>query len=383
MASRPRLAILGASARAAAQSAIRAGFDVVAADLFTDLDLAAMCPATRVDRYPEGFAEWLSRANADAWIYTGGLENYPELIDQLAGMLPLWGNDGAAVRRVRDLATLHTALLHAGIPFPATRAEPTGLPLDGSWICKAGGSGGSGVWLLDSRAAADRATRQGAVYQKKLTASVGFPASAVFVLNDTPGDGLIGVTRQLVGPDFGAAPFQYAGSAGPIDLPPPVVPVLRELSRLLAGQFGLRGVVGVDLWVGADQLWVLEVNPRYTASVELHELTSGVAALSLHAAAFAKWRPAGPVPCPPSTRTSAKKQIVYARHRLTVPPDVNPGVGASMATAAEIWLADIPRAGETIEPAHPVVTVLGRLESADGERRFSNAVAAVEKRLYT
>ena len=43
------LLILGASARAAAFSALRAGFAPVGADLFADRDLAAVCPCSRVD----------------------------------------------------------------------------------------------------------------------------------------------------------------------------------------------------------------------------------------------------------------------------------------------------------------------------------------------
>ena len=34
-------------------------------------------------------------------MYTGGLENQPALIDQIAALRPLWGNAGAALHRVQ------------------------------------------------------------------------------------------------------------------------------------------------------------------------------------------------------------------------------------------------------------------------------------------
>ncbi|MBW3539720.1 MAG: hypothetical protein KY476_05570, partial [Planctomycetes bacterium] len=48
------LLIAGASARAAAQSAVRSGWSVTALDLFADRDLAATCEAVRVESYPWG-----------------------------------------------------------------------------------------------------------------------------------------------------------------------------------------------------------------------------------------------------------------------------------------------------------------------------------------
>ena len=57
------LAILGASARAAAQSAIRAGLSPWCADLFADRDLCAMASVARCERhdYPHGLLDLMER----------------------------------------------------------------------------------------------------------------------------------------------------------------------------------------------------------------------------------------------------------------------------------------------------------------------------------
>ena len=48
------LILVGASVRAAAHSAVRAGFQPVAIDLFGDLDLPPGCPWTAMGKYPQG-----------------------------------------------------------------------------------------------------------------------------------------------------------------------------------------------------------------------------------------------------------------------------------------------------------------------------------------
>ena len=66
-----KLLIIGASARAAAMSAIRSGFEPWAADRFGDLDLRACAPTVQVDDYPAGLEQALSAAPAGPWLYTG------------------------------------------------------------------------------------------------------------------------------------------------------------------------------------------------------------------------------------------------------------------------------------------------------------------------
>ena len=95
------ITIVGASARAAAQSALRAGLRPFAGDLFADADLAGACPTVQVPQYPDGLEGLLASAPAGGWMYTGALENHPDLVDRLAEMRPLWGNRGDVLRRVR------------------------------------------------------------------------------------------------------------------------------------------------------------------------------------------------------------------------------------------------------------------------------------------
>jgi len=91
-----KLLILGASARAAAQSALRAGCRRVwAADLFADADLRACAEVVQVRDYPHGLEAAISQAPDGPWMYTGALENHPRLVDRLARLHPLLGCPGS------------------------------------------------------------------------------------------------------------------------------------------------------------------------------------------------------------------------------------------------------------------------------------------------
>src|SRR5437867_1794578 len=106
------LLILGASVRAVAFSALRAGLRPWCVDVFADLDLRARCPAVAVaaSRYPNGLVTQAREAPPGPWMYTGGLENRPRLIRRMCRERGLWGNDDVALAKVRDPFAMQYAL---------------------------------------------------------------------------------------------------------------------------------------------------------------------------------------------------------------------------------------------------------------------------------
>src|ERR1700687_4838692 len=97
------LILFGASTRAAAFSALRAGLRPWCADLFADRDLRMRCAVlTPPGKYTDAFLDALRPAPPGPWMYTGGLENHPRLVREMSGLRDLWGNDAAVLARVRD-----------------------------------------------------------------------------------------------------------------------------------------------------------------------------------------------------------------------------------------------------------------------------------------
>ena len=287
--------IMGASARAAAFSARRAGLRPLAVDMFADADLQRCCPSIRVQRYPQGLRSavdtLLRTADVAAphasvpWMYTGALENWPTLIESLSAERPLLGNHAKVLRRVRDPRQLAEELAAGGFRFPESVVDEAQFPrrsapsVDGQWLVKprrSSGGGGIAVWNGQWPAGDEFRSH----YLQRRIEGVACGAFYVAAGDDCR---LLGVTRQLIGTAWaGADGFGYAGSVGPLVLKDDVRRTFVALGRHLSTQFGLRGLFGIDAIVCDDQVWMLEVNPRYTASVEILERAADVSALTYH-----------------------------------------------------------------------------------------------------
>jgi predicted ATP-grasp superfamily ATP-dependent carboligase len=344
--------IVGASARAAAQSAMRAGFAPAAADMFADSDLRALCPAVRIADYPRGLRSAASKLPKSAWIYTGGVENHPRLVDALACDRPLLGNPGHVLRRVRNPWRVRDALKGAGLPF-AEVLPPGDSPTTGRWLEKPlHASGGRGIAHFEQNSQRPPAGR----YLQELIA--GESQSAIFI--GARGKAmLLGTTRQLIGADWLAAgPFAYCGSIGPLALNDSQTGSWTRIGERLAEEFQLSGLFGVDAVVAGERITPVEVNPRYTASVEIIERGAGIAALRRHADAC-RGKALGVAATPNGV---FGKAIVFARRTGVADQRMHDRLRRD---ACPEWpsVADVPAAGERIEAGWPLVTVFAEGDS--------------------
>jgi predicted ATP-grasp superfamily ATP-dependent carboligase len=358
------LLLAGASVRAAAFSALRAGLRPWCVDLFADADLEARCPvvALPAERYPHGLVEVFAKAPPGSWLYTGALENRPRLVQQLSRGRPLWGNDAAVLKKVRAPLAVATVLQERGIACPALRLRPPGAAA-GRWLVKPlAGAGGRGIaiWTADGR----RASPRSRVYWQE---SIEGTACAAVYVGDGSRAQLVGVTQQLVGEGWlHAAPFHYCGSIGPLGLAPALVEAFHRLGTALAEGLQLRGLFGVDCVLRDGVPLPVEVNPRYTASVEILEYGAKVPALALHCRVFDQDAPA---PTLSAGRPDiVGKAILFARQPLTFPAD-GPWT-VTLRRPGGPWelpaFADLPHPGQRIEAGRPVLTFFARaLSMAD------------------
>jgi predicted ATP-grasp superfamily ATP-dependent carboligase len=358
------LLVIGASARAAAFSALRAALRPECADLFADADLQARCPARPVAAkgYPRSFLALPALREAGPWIYTGALENRPNLIDELARRRrPLWGNPAGVLQRVRSPFAVREALRQSGLPCPAVWTGTMPPPASGRWLLKPlYGAGGSGIRPWTGRAPLPRWP----FYWQQLID--GEPCAAVYV-GDCQAARLLGVTKQLVGePWLNAAPFHYCGSVGPLELEPPLQELFTRTGAVLAKDFGLRGLFGVDCVVRDGVPYPVEVNPRYTASVEVIEYATGLCALALHRAAFEASGGRKPPEFDGHTRGAftprspvVGKAVLFARTEIRFPAE-GPWTNASAGARQMPKFADIPHAGDVIGAGKPILTLFQR-----------------------
>jgi predicted ATP-grasp superfamily ATP-dependent carboligase len=389
---RPSIAIVGASTRSAAASAVRAGFQPLAADLFADADLRRIATATRISPYPDGFLDWLRAVEPPAWMYTGALENHPELVDEMAWIAPLWGNPGDVLGRVRSPWELADVLGNAGLLFPETRRSCDGLPRDGSWLAKTyQGASGSGVRTLsteygvqsmgDASVASAEHPTSAICFQRRIA---GAACAAVYVASEG-GAQLLGVTRQLIGEDWlGAHGFQYAGAIGPWPVNDAARATIEQIGHVLAEQFELIGLFGVDFVLEGGNVWTVEVNPRYTASVEVVERFSGVSALALHGKACGGESRDGELGAGEMAKLTHGKATLFAKREIMISNHfADRALGEAMATP---WptLADVPVAGALVEAGRPVLTIFADgADVEEAERQLRRRVEMIEQEIYS
>ena len=153
------------------------------------------------------------------------------------------------------------------------------------------------------------------------------------------------MTEQLIGVDWlNALPFRYAGNIGPAEISDAVRDNLHRIGSAIGHGCGLLGLFGVDFILADGRPWLVEVNPRYTASIEVFELATGRPFLSEHAAAFDGSIVVSPGAVLPGRMVG--KGILYASHDLVV-PNLD-------ALDKSIRIADVPHAGEVIQKGWPV-----------------------------
>jgi predicted ATP-grasp superfamily ATP-dependent carboligase len=350
--------ILGASTRAAAFSAIRCGLRPRCADYFADRDLAALCPVARInpDDAARQFAAFAETLPPSAWFYTGGFENHPEWVDRIAHRHRLWGVNADLLRAVRDPIRVAEVLDQAGLPCPAVRLDSRDLPRDRSWLVKPLNSGGGrGIELLTDQ-------NGGGLPSPYFQQRIDGPSFSALFVGDRLVAHCVGVTRQWIG--IAGSPFLYRGSIGPWPIDATLASRLRLLGDRLASAFGLVGWFGVDYVLHNGHPWPVEINPRYTASLEIHELASGRSLLAMHRRACEGNSDPGARPAetdPPTPRMIAKLTL-YAQQRLIAPEIVADDNEPDDPFAVKS-IADVPWPGTCFECGDPVMTILA--EGAD------------------
>jgi predicted ATP-grasp superfamily ATP-dependent carboligase len=382
---RPPLLIVGASARAAAFAALRAGFEPVCLDRYGDADLAAVARVQRVDPYPDGIIAALADWPVIPAMYVGAIENEGAVIDALAARGPLLGNPRNVVEEVRRPERLVEAFRELRLPCLDVCHSDQPPPRDGNWLIKPRRSaGGRRIAVWD---AATPVPTEPHYFQQR---ALGDSYSAVFVAPPDRSDvRFVGLTRQMVGhPLLNAAPFGWCGSAGPETLPVGIEHLVRRIGNYLSWKFNLCGLFGCDFVVDGDGMPRLtEVNPRYPASTEVLEHALHVALLRDHAAAFGGELPAARPPVTPAVDALGK--FVLFSDRDFVAPAPADWLQPAEWLHAGLWnqtplLADVPQAGTPIAAGQPICTVctVGKT-TAECLARFPDAVNSVKSRLFS
>jgi predicted ATP-grasp superfamily ATP-dependent carboligase len=359
-----RVLIVGFSTRALAESASRAGYHCLSVDAFGDLDQKSRVTNVGLVRdlgvsyTPGRVVAVAGKIEADEVAYVGSFENHPGEVESLAAGRLLLGNGPETLRLVRDTVALARVVMKAGGKVPETVRYGQAVPIrDGVlWLRKpALGGGGAGV-----REWRGKPLRPGEILQERVE---GLLMSVAFA-SDGKRAAILGFAEGLAGdPAFGAPPFRYAGSLYPCPVDEAIHGQIEAIVREIVAAFHLCGVNGVDFIVRCGDVFVLEVNPRYSASMELLERRDGRSVFEIHRMSS---RGQLPPPLAESGRDVFGKAVLWARRKMTVRDT------SDLLTRDDV--RDIPFPGEEIPKGHPICTVFasgpnrdvcyGRLQAA-------------------
>ena len=358
-----KILIAGLSTRAIVESAVHSGYQVDALDAFGDLDLQALvkCYSLKRDFHRSFSAAALFAASRqlafDVVAYTSNLENHPEVIRRFARYHQVLGNPAEVLARVRHWPTLFAALEQAGFRVPETiydgaprrgdsrRADPTRV-----WLRKPISSGGGhDITFWRDGVSPGR----GFMLQEYVP---GLACSASFVANGRE-CAVVGLTEQFVGqPEFGAHGFRYCGNLLPLNAARdmafgrPILDQVQQIATLVTREFKLVGVNGMDFVLTGNQVCLIEVNPRYSASMELIERAYSLSIFDLHVRAVLQ----GELPkFDLATRLADGpfhgKAILYAGRDAVAP---------NTQSWLERGIRDVPAPGESLTQGGPICTVL-------------------------
>ncbi|HSI28942.1 MAG TPA: ATP-grasp domain-containing protein [Methylophilus sp.] len=335
------MAIVSQSARIYAEMARREGFEVLAVDAFADTDTVQAAhevwqlPAL-AGQLTTGQAQTLLK-KLDTWqpealMIGSGFEANIDCYESLYQRYALAGNTPSVVEQVKNPFWLSNFCKVHGVMTPALQSH---APQQGHWLYKvAGQSGGAHIHEWDTSATISLVA-QG--YWQAL--QTGLAVGALFVANQQSVT-LIGVhaLRQRPGN------YTYAGATRLHDIK--LTEAIQATLEALVRDSGLVGINSMDAIWQDGQLYVLEINPRLSASMRLY------AELPLIQAHLTSCQGAVTPQLQPTTM-HASHCIVYARQAIETKRLDFPA-----------WLEDRPDGG-TVTAGQPLCSLYAHGVSTD------------------
>jgi predicted ATP-grasp superfamily ATP-dependent carboligase len=285
--------LIGASCRAAAQSCKRAQCETIYAwDDFADADLVHIALAKALSDLQSDLQSDLvqsERLERMPLVLCGGIENKPELLRLCIEHGMLCGLSPQALQEIRSVQRWQDWAHQSGIGWPSTLQPPISeaqVSWQSPWVLKPKlGAGGVHVRYIETIAQwLDCVSSIQDTNQWYLQRFIPGVTIGVTYCSDSEKTCLVGVAQALRAEHLDApSAFIYAGNIAPFRANSGLEMLLLKFGELVAKQTSLVG-----LWQADFQLdpmghpWLLEINPRWSASMELHEIGQGVSWMLEH-----------------------------------------------------------------------------------------------------
>lgn len=339
-----KLIVAAISARGFAQVAKSCEYQVITLDAFADADTRNVVEQSFKVHFGEqgvdedDFKRVFSKIclNDVAGLLYGSLfDAAPALLAWVAKRVPIIGNDPETMRFAKSL-DFFSLLDNLNIQHPEVQLD---LPSNTeNWLSKQiGGNGGLHVKPV-------KYALVGNYFQRHVD---GEPISLLF-FSDGVTAKVIGFNLQLISPTV-ELPYRFAGAVSNIALPKQAQQQMIYAAQQLTTELGLRGINSLDAVIEGSNLWVLELNPRLSASFHLYPNL-----MQTHIQACK-----GQLLDYQQANDSRAQMTLYAHKTMEIPSDF----------AWPDWVADIPYIGRDessviIRMNDPICSVLAEAGSA-------------------
>ncbi len=320
-----------------AQAAKQAGYTPFVIDLYADRDTRlyvqkcypiASLALTHVVPALEAF---FARHPLMDMIYGSGFEDYPESLDYLADRLVIWGNQPDVFMKIQDKKNFFPVLTDLGIPYPEISfTEPRNIA--DAWLIKPL-QGHGGIGIRHYQQADDKPT---SVYWQRYIEGT---SHSVLFLADGENIQIVGFNRQWP-VTSGQNDFIFSGIINDGNVPDEHKARVTEWLRKIVNAFALKGLNSLDFICTMDSCYVLEINARPPASMQLYN--SDLFARHIDAC---QGRLTGnpPIQCPYKAY-----QIIYAERDIQIPESFEWPSGCM----------DLPNEGALIYTGQPICSII-------------------------
>ncbi|HID82748.1 MAG TPA: ATP-grasp domain-containing protein [Chromatiales bacterium] len=344
------IAIVALSGRALAQSARRGGMRSTVLDMFADKDTQAVADrvvrlvqnnqvlnSLSLQRCLQNLPETVARRGL---VYGAGLDRLTDVIAAWGERYPVYGNCQEVVRCANNPRQFFALLAALNIPFPETCFAPPRKNISDWLVKKQCSSGGGHVQQFDPL----QHYNSDIYFQKFVNGT----AVSLLFLADGHRIQTVGFNTQWVTGQK-KKPFQYQGAINRVNLSSDQRMEILDYAEKLTAVLNLKGLNTLDCVASADNINVLELNPRPGATLELYDQDVTTGLLRQHIEACQ-----GKLPANDNRFLSPVRahQIIYAVSPVLIPdgfhwPD---------------WASDRPAGGQIIAAGCPICSV-----TADGE----------------
>ncbi len=369
---KPKIIIAAIACRPYVEAAIACGYAVVAIDAFADAEVSAIAKSSYQLEFSHGqlnmhqLIQVISSLDLNQFVgfcYGSGFEKEPEILTKINALLPVIGNLEQVVSRCKEPDVFFTLCEQLQVPYPKVMySQPRNT--DG-WLQKEiGASGGGHIQLADLQVSLGQKSQEYPVYYQQF--QQGQPVSCLFIAsNDNRQQRcvqVIGFNEQFINP-CDDAPFRYGGAVSHIGISDEAKARFEQYVGQLSEAIGLVGLNSCDAICDGDSIYVLEINPRLSATVDLYE---NCQLFEKHIAAVK----GKAVECEQVCQKSHAQLVIYAECSVTIKDDI---IWPS-------WIYDRPKAGSFLDEGMPVCTVVAEAETAEQAKRLVNERAVAISR---